>query len=197
MKSSKAFDELSKKKSLRSIRHVIERMLGMDHNEFFGEKVPAPMDPSVTGGAAASAAIENWRIPRTLCSLSWRDGTLGRAFITCLGRLTIRSTRSASRYTLKPGLEPSKRECYALAKREDQQGVLIRSSDGVDVGPDGVLVPHCPCITYSDDQVLGWSGTKGTLLDAEYKSPLDERDILESNPDGEVDFLGRYLKAGS
>lgn len=83
MKSSKPFDELSKKKSLRSIRHVIERMLGMDHSEFFGEKVPAPMDPSVTGGAAASAAIENWRIPRTLCSLSWRDGTLGRAFITC------------------------------------------------------------------------------------------------------------------
>ena len=42
-----------------------------------------PRIPMVQGQKAATGSVDNWRVPRTLCSLSWIDGHVGRAYITC------------------------------------------------------------------------------------------------------------------
>ena len=43
---------------------------------------PEPKPPQVTGGHAASALVDEWRLPRTVCTLSFCDGYLGRSFIS-------------------------------------------------------------------------------------------------------------------
>jgi len=77
-------DELSKHLSKRKIRHVLERCMGLDLTESLGpDENPVAKTPSVTGGKTATCPVESWRTPRTLCTLSWNDGTVGRGFITC------------------------------------------------------------------------------------------------------------------
>lgn len=80
-----AKDPLAKSKALRQIRHNIERALDMQLTE------PDPGVPQrnkeikpveVTGGPAATAVVDEWRTPRTLTTLSFRDGFVGRAYLT-------------------------------------------------------------------------------------------------------------------
>lgn len=76
-------DPIAKQTSLRRIRHLVERNLGLAITE------PMEKDPSeihsvrVAGGPTASCPVEGWRTPRTLTTLSWCDGTLSRGFVTC------------------------------------------------------------------------------------------------------------------
>ena len=38
--------------------------------------------PQVSGGAAASCMVESWRLPRSVTTLSFVDGYMGRGYIT-------------------------------------------------------------------------------------------------------------------
>ena len=69
---------------IRTIRHQVERLLDLE----FTEENPttavktAPRMQEVTGGAAAMVRVENWRQPRSLTTLSWIDGHVGRGYVT-------------------------------------------------------------------------------------------------------------------
>ena len=52
-----------------------------------------PRIPAVQGQKAAAGSVDNWRVPRTLCSLSWIDGHVGRAYITCREGTISQKTR--------------------------------------------------------------------------------------------------------
>lgn len=72
-----------KSRSMRALRHCLERALQLDHTESFEEPNIGNLKPKIQGGSAASACVDQWRTPRTLTTLSWRDGRVGRGFITC------------------------------------------------------------------------------------------------------------------
>lgn len=77
-------DELAKSRSMRAIRHVLERSLDIPYTEsLVKDDNPCPHKPTITGGASATGSVEMWRVPRTVTTLSWRDGVVGRGFITC------------------------------------------------------------------------------------------------------------------
>ena len=65
------------------MRHRIERALDLDLTESFDkEMAPSIRQSNITGGFAANCSVERWRVPRTLCTVSWADGSLTRAFMT-------------------------------------------------------------------------------------------------------------------
>ena len=72
-----------KSRSLRALRHCLERALQFDHTESFDDPPVGTLKPKIQGGSAASACVDQWRTPRTLTTLSWRCGRVGRGFITC------------------------------------------------------------------------------------------------------------------
>lgn len=78
-------DAHAKQMSFRKVRHCLERALGLPYSECLDKDDGDHQvkEPTITGFKAANVAIEGWRIPRTLCTLSWCDGTVGRGFITC------------------------------------------------------------------------------------------------------------------
>ncbi|CAK9049402.1 Malate dehydrogenase 2 [Durusdinium trenchii] len=79
-------DELSKRISLRRIRHCVERVLGKEPTENLdgrGEVIAKVHPPRLQGGTVAQCPVEQYRVPRTLTSLSWADGSLGRGFVSC------------------------------------------------------------------------------------------------------------------
>ena len=78
-------DPLAQSAMMRKIRHNLERCLDLP----FTEEDPSVKQlkttmatPAVTGGACASAMVEDWRLPRTVTTLSFADGHMGRSFIT-------------------------------------------------------------------------------------------------------------------
>ena len=84
LRESGTVDDLSRSRSMRAIRHILERALDVPYTEsMVKDDNPCPPKPKVQGGASATGSVEMWRVPRTLTTLSWRDGTLGRGFITC------------------------------------------------------------------------------------------------------------------
>ena len=48
----------------------------------------------LTGGFAGTFAVDSWRTPHTLCTLSWIDGTMGRGFVTCRADTITESQRA-------------------------------------------------------------------------------------------------------
>ena len=99
--SSKKDDPLSSSHQMRKIRHNIERMLGMD----FTEPDPKlaildhqPRKPTVEGSVAASSFVDQWRAPRTLTTLSFIDGHVGRGYVTCRqGSISAKTREWANR----------------------------------------------------------------------------------------------------
>lgn len=77
-------DPLCKSMCMRKIRHSLERTLDLAFTEPDPSEPKPPLlkDPKVTGGVAASACVEEWRAPRTVCTLSYMDGHVGRSFLT-------------------------------------------------------------------------------------------------------------------
>lgn len=78
-------DPLIKSALMRKIRHCLERSLDLPFSETdpSGRGPHELRAPRVTGGAAASAFVdEEWRVPRTVCTLSFSDGHIGRSYIT-------------------------------------------------------------------------------------------------------------------
>lgn len=76
-------DTFARHMSLRKLRHKIELALDLDvtenveSNRYRHRAKAAP-----TGGQAASAVVDGWRIPRTITTLSWIDGTISRGYVT-------------------------------------------------------------------------------------------------------------------
>ena len=68
----------------RKIRHNLERTLGLP----FTEEDPQAKsgkelaEPAVQGMEVASAMVDAWRSPRTLTTLSFIDGKVGRGYVT-------------------------------------------------------------------------------------------------------------------
>ena len=75
-------DPLLRSNMLRKMRRALERSLGVPHTEDPNE--PSRNGPCVQGGIAANSCVEDWRAPRTLTTLSWSDGFVGRAFLPCV-----------------------------------------------------------------------------------------------------------------
>ena len=75
-------DQLSRSIALRKLRHCLERSLDMPLTEAFGDKESHVKPPRIQGGNAACVAVDQWRVPRTLCTLSWINGDMGRGFVT-------------------------------------------------------------------------------------------------------------------
>ena len=69
---------------MRKIRHGLEVSLDMPLTEAdpstSSHDVLRP--PRVLGGNAAAAVVEEWRQPRTLTTLSWIDGAVGRGWVS-------------------------------------------------------------------------------------------------------------------
>lgn len=78
-------DEHARSQSMRRIRHIIERVLDRPFTESLdGDSMEdASRCARVQGGEAAMAGVEGWRLPHTVTTVSWADGSLSRAFITC------------------------------------------------------------------------------------------------------------------
>ena len=89
----KAMDPLAKSRSLRAIRHCLERALHLPFTEPMGQEIEGPQEPRIVGGAAASSTVDQWRVPRTLTTLSWRDGRVGRGFLTIKDEYLTESQR--------------------------------------------------------------------------------------------------------
>lgn len=78
-------DPHARSSMLRKIRHCLERSLDLPLTEPDPSEPAPPRDfrtPRVTGGVAASALVDEWRMPRTVCTLSFCDGHLGRSFVS-------------------------------------------------------------------------------------------------------------------
>lgn len=72
--------------SIRRIRHVVERCLNIPYSEAMGQCDQDDRQPPtvhVQGGAVGHSPVDGYRVPRTLTTLSWADGSLGRAFVSC------------------------------------------------------------------------------------------------------------------
>ena len=80
--SSSVPGQHSKEPSLRKIRHCIQRVMDLPLTESFEPK-PSDGIRQVQGGPAGHSPVESYRIPRTLTTLSWADGAMGRGFVTC------------------------------------------------------------------------------------------------------------------
>lgn len=81
---------------MRRVRHNLQRCLGLEFTETDPGVLTAKeslKQPRVSGGPAASATVDSWRQPRTLTTLSFIDGHLGRAYITCKAGTIAESTR--------------------------------------------------------------------------------------------------------
>ena len=77
-------DTMAKSMSLRRTRHCLERALNLPITERMDDEVQHSIHKSeVSGGPGANVSVDQWRMPRTLCTLTWRDGTMGRGYITC------------------------------------------------------------------------------------------------------------------
>ena len=77
-------DPLAANAYLRRIRHNVERMLDCDftENDPATERKLEPDPPVLTGSKASTGTVDQWRVARTLTTLSWIDGFLGKGFVT-------------------------------------------------------------------------------------------------------------------
>ena len=78
-------DPLTRSLYMRKVRHNLERSLDLPLTE---DDPSAPQVkttasvPQVTGLAAARGTVDEWRVPRTVTTLSFIDGYVGRAYVT-------------------------------------------------------------------------------------------------------------------
>lgn len=75
-------DSIARSQQLRRARHLIQRFLDKPMTESLDIDSGVVNPPVVRGAAAANVPVEGFRQPRTLTTLSWSDGRLGRGFVT-------------------------------------------------------------------------------------------------------------------
>lgn len=80
-------DPIAKRMSLRTLRHQIEVALDLPLTENlqtnrYGMRGDCNNPDGIQGGKAGCTVVDAWRVPRTLTTLSWLDGTLGRGWVT-------------------------------------------------------------------------------------------------------------------
>ena len=77
-------DPLARSMYSRKIRHNLERTLGLPLTEEDPKRTSCKelSDPVVQGMEVASAMVDAWRSPRTLTTLSFVDGHVGRGYVT-------------------------------------------------------------------------------------------------------------------
>ncbi len=97
----------SKRPSLKKVQHCFERCLERPFSNALVkdcDDAPVLPPPGLTGGRAANVAVESYRLPHTLTSLSWSDGHVGRGFITCNEEHITENQRQALNQDLFPGV---------------------------------------------------------------------------------------------
>ena len=90
-------DQLSKSMQMRKLRHRIEVALNMPVTENV-ETHRIRHDPKpnvIQGGSYGSNAVDAWRVPHTLTTLSWLDGSVGRGFATRRSETLTETERAA------------------------------------------------------------------------------------------------------
>lgn len=78
-------DPLTRSMYMRKIRHSLQQCLDLPFSEPNPREPPrilAPKPPTVLGGKAACGMIDEWRVPRTVTTLSFADGYCGRLHVT-------------------------------------------------------------------------------------------------------------------
>eukprot|EP00435_Cladocopium_sp_Y103_P020693 s954_g5.t1 len=78
-------DPLGKSWYMRKVRHSLQLSLDLplsEPNPNEPSRVLAPKPPRVLGGKAACGMIDEWRVPRTVTTLSFADGYCGRLHVT-------------------------------------------------------------------------------------------------------------------
>ena len=73
-------DPLTRSMYMRKIRHSLQQYLDLPFSEPNPREPPrilAPKPPTVLGGKAACGMIDEWRVPRTVTTLSFADGYCG------------------------------------------------------------------------------------------------------------------------
>lgn len=83
VKADGQYDELKKQMSARKLRHCLERCLDLPLTESFHDQHEQLREARVQGGASANPGVDQWRLPRTLCTLTWVNGDCGRGYVTC------------------------------------------------------------------------------------------------------------------
>lgn len=125
----------------RKLRHRIERVLEMPFTEAFpgeGEEVePREVHrPTIQGSEVAHTPVEGFRIPHTLCTLSWIDGRCGRGYVTirddALGEKQRASLNKVLVFATVLML------CFAIVFRLDQKMECVSE----------VSLSMCDCIYY-------------------------------------------------
>lgn len=89
---------------LRRIRHNVERSLDLPLTEpdpTQKEKSATLAKPQVTGGEASAAMVDGWRVPRSVTTLSFIDGYVGRSFVTLRAGTLPDNVREALNEELK------------------------------------------------------------------------------------------------
>lgn len=85
--ASGGMDPCARSMHQRRLRRFIERSMGLNLTEQFGENGESDEGPigfaQISGGFAGHTPVDGWRVPHTLTTFSWSDGTLSRGFITC------------------------------------------------------------------------------------------------------------------
>ena len=80
-----AKDELTRSQTMRRIRHSLERSLDLpltEEDPAIAKVRTSVSKPQVMGGPAASAVVDEWRVPRSVTTLSFADGHVGRLFVS-------------------------------------------------------------------------------------------------------------------
>lgn len=95
-KAAQRNGDLEKTAYMRRIRHNVQRVLGIDFTEDDPklQQRSQPHAPRVQGSAQAGATVDNWRSPRTLTTLSFIDGYVGRGYVTCKTGTISQQTRA-------------------------------------------------------------------------------------------------------
>ncbi len=97
-------DPFIKSNLLRRIRHNVERALDLPLTEpdpLQKEESTSLPKPEVTGGIAASAMVDAWRVPRSVTTLSFVDGYVARSFVTLRAGTLPENVREALNKELK------------------------------------------------------------------------------------------------
>ena len=76
-------DPLRNSMFMRRLRHNLELCLDLPVSEANPGAEPAVQKPpQVTGGKQAASMVDEWRVPRTVTTLSWIDGGMSRSHVT-------------------------------------------------------------------------------------------------------------------
>ena len=106
---------------MRRLKHNLERCLGLPLSEALGdvEQKPHEFRPAgLQGGFAANSAVDFYRVPHTLCTLTWSDGAVGRGYATCRSDYLTENQRRDLNQELRESMLQS---CHGAVQNENRR----------------------------------------------------------------------------